>query len=95
MAMLRMAMHLGRETMNALGLHAGSKVIRVNTPRGLEEKGVLVFGLSGTGKTTITIADHDLASPEGVEVLQDDVNILLPNGRRLGSEANFYIKTTM
>jgi phosphoenolpyruvate carboxykinase (ATP) len=93
MAMLRMAMHLGRETMNALGLHAGSKVIRVNTPRGLEEKGVLVFGLSGTGKTTITIADHDLSDPEGVEVLQDDVNIILPNGSALGSEANFYIKT--
>jgi phosphoenolpyruvate carboxykinase (ATP) len=93
MATLRMAMHLGRETMNALGLHAGSKIIRVNTPRGLEEKGVLVFGLSGTGKTTITTADHGLEEPEGVEVLQDDINILLPNGGALGSEANFYIKT--
>jgi phosphoenolpyruvate carboxykinase (ATP) len=28
-----------------------------------------------------------------VEVLQDDINILLPNGSALGSEANFYIKT--
>jgi phosphoenolpyruvate carboxykinase (ATP) len=93
MATLRMAMHLARETMNALGLHAGSKIVKVNTPRGLEEKGVLVFGLSGTGKTTITTADHGLVHPEGVEVLQDDINILLPNGRALGSEANFYIKT--
>jgi phosphoenolpyruvate carboxykinase (ATP) len=88
-----MAMHLARETMNALGLHAGSKVVKVNTPRGLEEKGVLVFGLSGTGKTTITTTDHHLVEPEGVEVLQDDINILLPNGSALGSEANFYIKT--
>jgi phosphoenolpyruvate carboxykinase (ATP) len=86
-------MHLGRETMNALGLHAGSKIVRVNTPRGLEEKGMLIFGLSGTGKTTITTADHDLEAPEGVEVLQDDINILLSNGSALGSEANFYIKT--
>lgn len=38
MATLRMAMHLGRETMNALGLHAGSKIIRVNTPRGLKRR---------------------------------------------------------
>ena len=93
MATLRMVMHLGRETMNALGLHAGSKIVRVNTPRGLEEKGMLIFGLSGTGKTTITTADHDLEAPEGVEVLQDDINILLSNGSALGSEANFYIKT--
>ena len=93
MATLRMVMHLGRETMNALGLHAGSKIVRVNTPRGLEEKGMLIFGLSGTGKTTITPADHDLEAPEGVEVLQDDINILLSNGSALGSEANFYIKT--
>ncbi len=93
MATLRMVMHLARETMNALGLHAGSKIVRVNTPRGLEEKGMLIFGLSGTGKTTITTADHDLEAPEGVEVLQDDINILLSNGSALGSEANFYIKT--
>ncbi len=93
MATLRMAMYLGRETMDGLGLHAGSKIVRINTPRGLEEKGLLIFGLSGTGKTTITTADHGLASPEGVEVLQDDINILLPNGSALGSEANFYIKT--
>ena len=93
MATLRMVMHLARETMNALGLHAGSKIVRVNTPRGLKEKGMLIFGLSGTGKTTITTADHELEAPEGVEVLQDDINILLSNGSALGSEANFYIKT--
>jgi len=93
MAMLRMAMYIGRETMDVLGLHAGSKIVRINTPRGLEEKGLLIFGLSGTGKTTITTTDHHLTAPEGVEVLQDDINILLPNGSALGSEANFYIKT--
>jgi phosphoenolpyruvate carboxykinase (ATP) len=93
MATLRLAMHMAREEMNGLGLHAGSKIVRVKTGKGLEEKGVLVFGLSGTGKTTITTADHGLKDPEGVEVLQDDINLLLADGMALGSENNFYIKT--
>ncbi|MEA3508206.1 MAG: phosphoenolpyruvate carboxykinase [Synergistota bacterium] len=93
MAMLRMAMHLGRESMNGLGLHAGSKIVKIKVREKLEEKGLLIFGLSGTGKTTITTADHGLADPEGVEVLQDDINMLMPDGRALGSENNFYIKT--
>lgn len=93
MATLRLAMHMAREEMNGLGLHAGSKIVRVDTDSGIQDKGVVIFGLSGTGKTTITTADHGLASPEGVEVLQDDINLLLPDGRGLGSERNFYIKT--
>lgn len=93
MATLRMAMHIAREELGGVGLHAGSKIVRVNTPRGLEEKGLIVFGLSGTGKTTITTSDHGLEAPEGVEVLQDDINLLLPNGKALGTERNFYIKT--
>jgi len=93
MATLRLAMHMAREEMGGLGLHAGSKVVRVKTDKGLEEKGVLIFGLSGTGKTTITTADHGLTDPEGVEVLQDDINLIIPDGKALGSENNFYIKT--
>jgi len=93
MATLRMAMHLAREEMNGIGLHAGSKMVRIRTAEGMKELGILVFGLSGTGKTTITTADHGLADPEGVEVLQDDINLLLSDGRSLGTERNFYIKT--
>ncbi len=95
MATLRMAMHIAREDMRGVGLHAGSKKVRIREEGSdaVIEKGLLVFGLSGTGKTTITTADHGLKEPEGVEVLQDDINLLLPDGRALGTERNFYIKT--
>lgn len=94
MATLRMAMHIVREELQGLGLHAGSKIVRVrDTSEGMTEKGLLVFGLSGTGKTTITTADHGFEAPEGVEVLQDDINLLLPDGSSLGTERNYYIKT--
>lgn len=93
MATLRMAMHIAREELNGIGLHAGSKKIRLQSESGMKELGLLIFGLSGTGKTTITTADHGLTPPEGVEVLQDDINLLLSDGRSLGTERNFYIKT--
>ncbi|EFQ24767.1 Phosphoenolpyruvate carboxykinase (ATP) [Aminomonas paucivorans DSM 12260] len=93
MATLRMAMHVAREEMRGLGLHAGSKLVRIQQGDQLVEKGLLVFGLSGTGKTTITTDDFHLEPPEGVEVLQDDINFLLPDGKSLGTERNFYIKT--
>lgn len=93
MATLRMAMHTAREEMRGLGLHAGSKLVRMQAKDQLVEKGLLVFGLSGTGKTTITTDDFHLEPPEGVEVLQDDINFLLPDGKALGTERNFYIKT--
>ncbi|MCD6384240.1 phosphoenolpyruvate carboxykinase (ATP), partial [Candidatus Sumerlaeota bacterium] len=59
----------------------------------LSEEGVLIFGLSGTGKTTITVCDHDLVSPEGVEILQDDIVLLRRDTSALGTERNFYPKT--
>ncbi len=93
MATLRLAMHMVRQEMRGLGLHAGSKRIRIDRDGVVEQKGMLVFGLSGTGKTTITTDDFRLRSPEGVEVLQDDINFLLSDGRCYGSERNYYIKT--
>ncbi len=93
MSFLRMAMHIMREERNGLGLHAGSKVYRIKTGGELKDRGVLIFGLSGTGKTTITCADHGLRDPERVFILQDDINMLTYSGFSYGTEKNFYVKT--
>ncbi len=93
MSLLRLAMHLQREERNGLGLHAGSKVYRVSVDGRIVEKGALIFGLSGTGKTTITVSDHGLTYPEGVEILQDDINLWDVNTFGAGTERNFYVKT--
>ena len=77
-----------------LGMHAASKVIRVREKSGkLAEKGVLILGLSGTGKTSLTVHDHGLEPPEGIAIRQDDITALSPDGRAFGTEENFYIKT--
>ncbi|MEO0132535.1 MAG: phosphoenolpyruvate carboxykinase (ATP) [candidate division WOR-3 bacterium] len=92
-AFLRMAMYLVKER-GWLGLHAGSKIIRVrDKTQKLLSKGMLLFGLSGTGKTTLTCHHHFLSEPEGVVIKQDDVVFLKPSGEALGSENNFYMKT--
>ena len=90
---LRMAMYRMKR-MGGLGLHAGSKTIRTRgRGGGLLEKGCLIFGLSGTGKTTLTIHDHGLKDGEGVTVMQDDVVLIDMAGRCYGTENGFYIKT--
>lgn len=94
-ANLRMAMHRTKQA-GGLGLHAGSKLIRVIGKDGrLEEKGVLLFGLSATGKTTLTCHHHWLDAPkrEGVVIRQDDVVLMQKDSSCLGTEKNFYIKT--
>jgi phosphoenolpyruvate carboxykinase (ATP) len=93
MSVLRMAMHLMREQKNGLGVHAGSKIYRVLSHGTLQEKGVLIFGLSGTGKTTIICQDHSLKRPEGVEIMQDDINMVTPDAAAYGTEKKFYVKT--
>ncbi|MBI4050922.1 MAG: phosphoenolpyruvate carboxykinase, partial [Elusimicrobia bacterium] len=93
MSFLRQAMY-GAKKKRGLGLHAGSKIIRVKSPdTQLKDVGFLLFGLSGTGKTTLTLEDHGLKSPEGVVVLQDDIVLLTTAGRAYGTEDNFYVKT--
>ncbi|MBI1801553.1 MAG: phosphoenolpyruvate carboxykinase (ATP), partial [Chloroflexi bacterium] len=93
MGSLRAAMHIMREHRGGLGLHAGSKVIQIKEHGQLVDKGALIFGLSGTGKTTITVNDHDLRSPERVVVLQDDINLLRADTFCYGTEDAFYVKT--
>lgn len=93
MSHLRLAMHFAREKKNSLGLHAGSKIYRILKDGKLVQKHLLIFGLSGTGKTTITINSHGLKSPEGIAIMQDDINIWDFSSYCQGTERNFYIKT--
>ena len=92
-SMLRQAMYWIKRR-GGLGLHAGSKVLRVYGPDGaLRDVGFLLFGLSGTGKTTLTLHDHGLKEPEKAIIKQDDVVLLNAEGGAYGTEDGFYIKT--
>jgi len=92
-SMLRQAMYWIKKR-GGLGLHAGSKILRVRGRDGeLHDVGFLLFGLSGTGKTTLTLHDHGLEPPERVVIKQDDVVLLAADGRAFGTEDGFYIKT--
>jgi phosphoenolpyruvate carboxykinase (ATP) len=91
-SMLRQIMYTVKQD-GCLGLHAGSKILRVRKDGKLNDVGFLFFGLSGTGKTSLSCHHHWLRWPEGVVIRQDDVVILEPNGRAAGTEACYYIKT--
>ena len=92
-SMLRQAMYWIKRR-GGLGLHAGSKVLRVIGPDGeLRDVGFLLFGLSGTGKTTLTLHDHGLTEPERAIIKQDDVVLMTADGKAYGTEDGFYIKT--
>ena len=90
---LRMAMYKVKN-MGGLGLHAGSKILRVKDKNDtLNDVGFIMFGLSGTGKTTLTIHDHGLSGDEKAIVRQDDVIFMNDKGYCYGSENGFFIKT--
>jgi phosphoenolpyruvate carboxykinase (ATP) len=91
-AMLRQVMYWAKKEGN-LGLHAASKIIRVNRDGRLRDLGFLLFGLSGTGKTTLSCHSHWLRYPEKVIIRQDDVVILKKDGSAVGTEESFYMKT--
>ncbi|MBF8278348.1 MAG: pckA [Candidatus Brocadiaceae bacterium] len=91
---LRMAMWNAKQK-GMLGLHAGSKLLKARGRDGnLKKYGMIIFGMSGTGKTTHTCQTHGLNGiDEGIEILQDDVVFLKKDGSALGSERGFYLKT--
>jgi len=91
---LRMAMWFAKAR-GMLGLHAGSKLITARTASGkLKRYGVLLLGLTATGKTTHSAHTHDLDRPgEEVQLVQDDVVFLREDGSALGAEAGLFIKT--
>jgi len=91
-AMLRQIMYSAKKEGN-LGLHAASKILRVFRDGKLRDFGFLLFGLSGTGKTSLSCHSHWLRSPERAIIRQDDVVILRSNGSAIGTEESFYLKT--
>lgn len=94
MGFLRMAMYDVKQE-GLLSLHAGSKIVNARVADGGTKKyGMLFFGLSGTGKTTHACHGHELNAPgESMDILQDDIVSLGPDGRALGTERGFYMKT--
>jgi phosphoenolpyruvate carboxykinase (ATP) len=90
---LRLFMYRAKQA-GGLGLHAGSKRVRVERDGDLETVGQAFLGLSATGKSTLTGHGCWLEDPESAAMLQDDVCALLPDGRVTGSEGKgLYIKT--
>ncbi len=93
---LRQAMWFADEH-GLLGLHAGDKLVTVRDAADgrLKRYGVLLFGLSATGKSTWSChrLGLDEKNGEGTEVIQDDIVFLRTDGSAYGSEANFFVKT--
>jgi phosphoenolpyruvate carboxykinase (ATP) len=81
---MRAAQHLFTEQHKGLGVHMGSKVFG--------RKGVLFAGLSGTGKTTVSLYQHK-RTMNNVKFKQDDMLFLTWDGEAIGMEDQFYVKT--
>lgn len=92
---LRMAMWNAKQA-GMLGVHAGAKLVtaRDATTGKLRRYSMILFGLTATGKTTHTCHHHGLdGAEERIEIVQDDVVFLRPDGGAYGTERGFYLKT--
>jgi phosphoenolpyruvate carboxykinase (ATP) len=91
---LRMAMWAAKQE-GMLGVHAGAKIVKAKDNTGkIRRYGMVLFGLSATGKTTHACHNHGLLGDgEGQEIAQDDVVFIRPDGSALGTERGFYLKT--
>ncbi len=67
-----------------LAMHAGAKII----PVAGEKKGMLIVGLSGTGKTTTTFTRQNDSNP-----VQDDFVALMPGSKVYSTENGCFAKT--
>ncbi|HGJ64254.1 TPA: phosphoenolpyruvate carboxykinase (ATP), partial [bacterium] len=95
---LRMAMYLAK-LKGILGIHAASKVVKAYDVEDgkIKTYGVIIFGLSGTGKTTNIGHTHYLdREGEASLVAQDDfVGLRIDDGSVLGTEQAFFLKTDL
>ena len=94
MGFLRQAMWRAKQE-RMLSLHSGSKVLMARGKDGqVKRYGMLLFGLSGTGKSTHSCHNHGLdGDGEGISILQDDIVFLREDGSALGTEQGFFLKT--
>ncbi len=87
----------GADTLNMLGLHAGTKVVITRDPKTnkLKKYGVFLFGLSATEKSTWSCHQLglDWSKGERTYVCQDDICFLKNDGSAYGSEYNYFVKT--
>lgn len=96
--MLRMAMYRAKRK-GILGIHAGAKIVRAFN-RGIgafERYGIVIFGNSGTGKTTNVGHTHylDMEGEQSLVVQDDFAGLRLRDGRILGTEQALFLKTDL
>ena len=90
-AFLRLSIYKAKDN-NLLPLHAAAKIITTVKDGTPHKTGVVIFGISSTGKTTHALHDHGFnGKGEKVEILEDDLVFLTPYGSLLGSERGFYV----
>ncbi|MBI5244077.1 MAG: phosphoenolpyruvate carboxykinase (ATP) [Elusimicrobia bacterium] len=85
MSFLMQAMYRTKQ-FGGMAFHAGLKLVRVAKGEGFHDRGMLLVGRSGSGKTALAIDDHGFKPPEAVSVLQDDIVLVTPDGKAHGTE---------
>ncbi|MBO4548663.1 MAG: phosphoenolpyruvate carboxykinase (ATP) [Abditibacteriota bacterium] len=77
------------------GFHAATKLMRVPDAGGeMKNVGVVFFGISSTGKTTLACHDHGAGRLGGsAGILQDDLVFWQSDGVMAGTENGFYFRT--